>query len=155
MIYTIRYQEMTPEALRAIITKLNAILVDVRSSPRTRISGFGRKQLEATYGESYRWAGDILGGRPPGVQREGVELIRELDHGPRPVCLMCLEELPHNCHRHHTIALPHFPNAKHIFNGGWCYTVADVQANYAAYPAESPIDPIRHRTQCQGAEGTA
>ena len=87
----------------------------------------------------------MLGGRAPGVTPEGVALLAELDRKRRPVVLLCLEDLPMNYHRHHTICAPHFPKARHIFNGGWCYSVADVEANYAAYPEPLEIYPVDDR----------
>ena len=142
MIYTIGYQQLAPQSLRAIVTGLGAVLVDVRSVPKSRVAGFGGKTLEREYGERYLWAGDKLGGRAPGVTTEGIALLADLNRKRWPALLLCMEELPHNCHRHHKITLPYFPKARHIFYGGWAYSVADVQAQCEAYPMEYPIDPI-------------
>lgn len=102
------------------------LLVDVRSRPRSRFGRFNRGHLEwwlPAQGLRYLWLGEALGGRPAdpalrtpdggadygrirgedayweAIQRL-LELIRERPGG---VCLMCAEEDPDRCHRHHLI----------------------------------------------------
>lgn len=113
-----------------------ATLVDVRSAPYSRWAPqFNRDDLARTLrlaGVEYRFAGDVLGGRPtdptcykngelPGDKadflalvdygevakrdwyRAGITRLIELAEGAR-TAIMCSEEDPARCHRHHLIA---------------------------------------------------
>lgn len=106
-----------------------ATLLDVRSSPYSRyVSHFNRESLQAllaTHVLAYEWAGDTLGGRPGDPTcYHGGETGGKLDHATvrqRPwhqrgihhimalalhqrTVLLCSEEDPRRCHRHHLIA---------------------------------------------------
>jgi hypothetical protein len=79
------------------------------------VAGFGNRQLESLLGYRYVYRGDELGGRPPGVSERGllwlaylVRLHESTSHGAthQNVAIMCMEEAPGDCHRHHAIALP-------------------------------------------------
>lgn len=110
MLYTIGYAKLTPALLVKTLDRFSiATLVDVRSSPRTRVAGFGNRQLETLLGPRYAYRGNELGGRPPGVSERGLLWLAHLaacneavgDH----TAIMCMEEAPGDCHRHHTISL--------------------------------------------------
>jgi uncharacterized protein (DUF488 family) len=103
MIYTLGYAKLTPRTLVELLDRFAiASLVDVRSSPRTRVAGFGNRQLESLLGYRYVYRGDELGGRPPGVSERGLDRLSTHQN----VAIMCMEEAPGDCHRHHAIALP-------------------------------------------------
>jgi uncharacterized protein (DUF488 family) len=104
-------------------------LVDVRSAPYSRYAPhFSRRALSAFLDDAgirYVWAGSTLGGRPddPTCYRDGVvrkgnvdfhamarqawykqgvqQLMESAADGP--IVVMCSEEDPRRCHRHHLI----------------------------------------------------
>ena len=104
-----------------------ALVVDVRSQPYSRWSPqFNRESLARALddaGLSYRFMGDVLGGRPadpalydPGQDRpnyarmaqlpayqSGIEHLRDLARTER-VAVMCAEGDHRHCHRHWLIA---------------------------------------------------
>ena len=132
MIYTIGYQALTPDKLKAICTHLDAGLIDCRASPRSRVKGFGGRQLEALFGPWYVSLGHCLGGRGQ-TTPDGIESIAYFEGesaaaktGPRNCMLMCMETAPWECHRHHDIVQPHFPKALHVYMNG-LYSPADVE----------------------------
>lgn len=104
MIYTIGTARLPITRLDALMVRLGATIIDVRSSPRSRVRHYSRTALDARYGPRYRWMGDVLGGREPGVQGVGLQWLRE--HAAEPLLLLCMEEAPGDCHRHHAIAEP-------------------------------------------------
>jgi uncharacterized protein (DUF488 family) len=107
-----------------------ATIVDVRSTPYSRFAPqFNRDMLAAALelaGLRYVWAGETLGGRPrdPACYRDGIVqrghvdyqamarqgsyqrgvncLLQQAEVGRTAV--MCSEEDPRRCHRHHLIA---------------------------------------------------
>jgi uncharacterized protein (DUF488 family) len=115
MLYTVGYQHHTPETLRNLLDSLQVdLLVDVRSSPRSRKRGFGRAKLEGYFGKRYQWRGDRLGGRGAGPTKAGLD---ELARDRRTLMLMCMEEAPGDCHRHGSIAVRLLPRLDvcHVF----------------------------------------
>jgi uncharacterized protein (DUF488 family) len=111
MIYTIGYQRLAPERLLQIAEGLDAVIIDVRSIPRSRKRGFGRRSLETLLGRRYQWRGDGLGG----LGEISPIYIQALRQYQGDAILMCLEEAPGDCHRHWDICAPHIPDAMHIF----------------------------------------
>lgn len=107
MIYTIGYARLTPAKLATILDLLRVgELLDTRSSPRTRVAGFGWKQLRDRFPALYEYRGDSLGGRAP-IEPTALEWLAQRSREyARPIMLMCMEESPGECHRHHAIALP-------------------------------------------------
>jgi hypothetical protein len=89
----------------------------------SRIPGFGGRQLAGLLGDRYEYRGDRLGGHGATTPAGIAELGRER----RTVLLMCKEESPGECHRHHAICGPHFPDAIHIFREE-LLTAASLQA---------------------------
>lgn len=135
MIFTIGYQAMKPARLVAIARHLDCTVIDCRCSLRSRIAGFGGRQLTELFereGVTYAQHGDKLGGRGQ-TTAAGIDLLRTLFYdgntgpAPKPNCLLlCLEDGPWDCHRHEAIVRPHFPDALHIFSELF-YTPADIE----------------------------
>jgi hypothetical protein len=115
-IYTIGYQRLAPSRLLHIAQQLDALVVDCRFKPVSRKPSFGGRQLSFLLGDRYTWKGNVLGGRLGGGQShttpKGIQWIKDQK---RNLILLCLEEAPGDCHRHHDICGPHFPDALHIF----------------------------------------
>jgi hypothetical protein len=131
MIYTIGYQRLTPKRLGEFVDALDAVLIDCRTNPISRIPGFGHNQLEWQFGMRYAYRGRMLGGRG-NTTPEGIDYLREMaTHGN--ALLLCLEEAPGDCHRHHNICGPHFPDAVHIFRDE-LFTAGALQAALDAGP---------------------
>jgi hypothetical protein len=113
LIFTIGYQALRPQRLLDIAEALNALVVDVRVVPRSRKPGFSKGALVELLGKRYIPMGQELGGR--GHTTDGG--IAWLDPSKRKtdLILLCLEEAPGECHRHHDICSRHFPDAVHIY----------------------------------------
>jgi hypothetical protein len=93
---------------------LDALVIDVRHVPRSRKPGWSMSRLIETLGpDRYTTMGQVLGGRRHTTDA-GIKTLDGLSRA-RDVILLCLEEAPGHCHRHHDICAPHFPNAIHIF----------------------------------------
>jgi uncharacterized protein (DUF488 family) len=118
MIFSIGYQRLKPEMFDSIVRSLEAVAIDCRSVPSSRKPGFSRAALTARLGASYRWMGDVLGGRPPGVLPEGIEALRRLSREGKNAILLCMEAAPGDCHRHGAIAVQMLPDIDliHLFD---------------------------------------
>src|ERR1039458_5678638 len=119
MIYTIGYDHMTTMDLLAAMAALQVErLIDVRSIPHSRMRGWGNHQVRVALGPKYHWAGAGLGGRGDGPTTAAVEALSKTPYATR-VMLMCKEEAPGDCHRHHGIAVPlyqiHGVDCVHVF----------------------------------------
>ena len=115
MIFTIGYQRLDNNRLMQVVGALNALLIDVRSNPQSRKPGFSQKALRETFGAAYLWLGDCLGGKTP-VTEHGLSQLDVYENHPTHHCLLlCMEEAPGECHPHHAICGPHFPDAIHLF----------------------------------------
>lgn len=135
-IYTIGHSNVSVSRIVELLKLFNIqTLVDVRSSPYSQYNPqFNKEQLDhsiRTSGLVYKYAGDLLGGRPkdptcyqdsiipeghadylhlvnyPIVMTKdffliGIDQILNLAHEGR-VAVMCSEEDPAICHRHHLI----------------------------------------------------
>ena len=110
--YTIGTQGLAVERLEQIVSKLDALLVDVRTSPKSWNPDYQRANLATLFGQRYAWKGDVLGGFGHTNSR-GVEWLKE-QRRERTLLLMCMEHRPGDCHRHSDICWPHFPDALHI-----------------------------------------
>jgi uncharacterized protein (DUF488 family) len=102
-IYTLGYSGRTPAALKAIIDNLDAMLFDIRFSPRSRDPRWARKNIEALLGpDRYRHVKALGNVNYKGGPIEfvdfaaGLELIKQ---SPRPVVLLCVCKDPAICHR--------------------------------------------------------
>jgi hypothetical protein len=114
-IYTIGYQRLaSPQRLLQIAVGLDAVVWDCRSKPVSRRKGFGGEQLAQLLDHRYIWRGNVLGGKGQHATAEGIAMLEaHSKHGN--ILLLCLEEAPGECHRHHDICGPHFPDAIHIW----------------------------------------
>jgi len=103
-LYTFGYSGRTPHELQTLAEKLNAVVVDIRFSPRSRIPDWSGGRLQNLLGDRYRHL-PSLGNRnyrdgpvefvdlAAGVVEVG-ELLRQ-----RPVILLCACADVQRCHR--------------------------------------------------------
>ncbi len=145
MIYTLGYQNLAPARVREIVLALDAVLLDCRFKPISRIPGFGARQLEALMqpqkGEPksnqprYMRMGHLLGGRGH-VTAGGIETLQPFDQDVANCVLLCLEEHPIDCHRHGDITGPQFPAALHIWRDRLFFSrdLSRVQAGEIDFP---------------------
>ena len=125
-VYTIGHSNQPgAEFLGLLKAQEVALLVDVRSKPRSRFGQFNRKPLQdrlEAQGIRYLYMGDALGGHPPEdkfynvkgrVAYERVAPLKEFRRGIKRIveeseqqtlALMCAEEDPRKCHRHPLLA---------------------------------------------------
>lgn len=130
-VLTIGHSSLPADEFLALLRSHGAsVVLDVRSSPYSRfVPHFNRESLQAllsTGALGYEWAGETLGGRPPDATcyHGGVAATGKLDYAAvrrRPwyqhgvhrtleialrqrVVLLCSEEDPRRCHRHHLVA---------------------------------------------------
>lgn len=164
-IFTIGHSNYDVETFLALLRQHRLeTLVDVRSAPYSRYAPhFSRRALSAFLdgaGIRYVWAGSALGGRPddPTCYRDGVVRKGNVDYramarqewyrqGLRqlmenaaagPVVVMCSEEDPRRCHRHHLIEHSlrvHGVSVLHIRRDGILETIEPEETS----PPESAI----------------
>lgn len=122
MLLTIGYQYITPEQLRERAKALRAVVIDVRSSVKRTKAGFGSRQLQLLLGDDGYVHRPDLGGRGDGPTGDAlgwlIGTVAGKELNGRNVLLLCQEGAPGECHRHHMIAGPRFPDALHIFDPG-------------------------------------
>ena len=104
-IYAFGYTGRKLDTLVEGVRRADAILLDIRFSPRSRAPMWNRRNLEAAFGERYLWAGETLGNRlyrTDAIEivdiERGLELVASLA-AKRPVALMCVCPSPVGCHR--------------------------------------------------------
>ncbi len=110
--------------IRLLVLNRIQLVIDVRSIPYSRMAPqFNKNSLEMNLRESgfeYRYGGKHLGGFPTGkkpapgmnidyqwmaeqtIFKQGIRRVIELAERDRLV-LLCAEENPYHCHRHHLI----------------------------------------------------
>lgn len=104
-LYTLGYQGLKQEHLQEWVRRLDAFLVDIRFSPRSRHPAFSRAGLTRVFGDRYRHL-PALGNRNykgagpvvldnPGLGGAQVKPMLE----ERPVILMCVCWNLSECHR--------------------------------------------------------
>jgi hypothetical protein len=151
LIWTIGYQRLAPERLRYFAEALDATVVDTRHVPKTRIKGYGPRQLADLLGARYVLAGHMLGGRGH-VTPGGVAWLKDQKDQGRNVILMCVCHEPGICHRHQDICAPHFPDALHIWEdevieAGELARAIRLKADYECYDlAESLAEDVIRRS---------
>ncbi|MBN1485299.1 MAG: DUF488 domain-containing protein [Chloroflexia bacterium] len=101
-VYTFGYSGKKPEQLERIASELDAVVFDVRYSPRSRNPLWNGKKLAALLGDRYRHV-RALGNRnyrggPVEIEdlAAGIQAIRS---SKRPVILMCVCSDVERCHR--------------------------------------------------------
>lgn len=129
------------------------MVVDVRTSPYSKYSPhFNKKPLEKALEESnitYVYMGNKIGGKPKDKKfyhddkliyhlletdekyQKGLSELLVLSEGNQ-IVIMCSEEDPHHCHRHHLIAQSLLKNGfkiTHIRGNG---DLEKVESNYQA-----------------------
>ena len=104
-IYAFGYTGRHLSTIAESLAKADAMLLDIRYSPRSRAPMWNRKNLESVLGDRYLWAGDTLGNRLYRTDdieivdlSAGLELIVSLA-AKRPVALMCVCASLDGCHR--------------------------------------------------------
>jgi hypothetical protein len=112
-LYSIGYQRLAVARLAEIVDALGAVLVDCRYRPYSQRPEFTGAALAARFGERYQQRGAELGGFGH-TTAAGITRLRQ-DAASRNVLLMCMEEAPGDCHRHHAICWPAIPEAIHIY----------------------------------------
>ena len=167
-IFTIGHSNHDRETFLALLRQHRLeTLVDVRSAPYSRYaSQFSQRALNAfldNVGIRYVWAGSTLGGRPadPSCYRDGVvrkgnvdyramarqasymqavqQLIESAADGP--LVVMCSEEDPRRCHRHHLIEhslRDHGASVLHIRRNGILETIEPEETDQQ----ESPVTQL-------------
>lgn len=140
MIYSVGYERLVPAELQQLASRLNAVVLDVRSAPSGhRVKrGFRRDELSALLGARYEWRGAELGGRGRGPTKAGIASLRA---EKRNALLLCQEQYPWQCHRHLAIAvalLP-LPEVVHVV-GDDVYLASDVEAACGDLPDGARFD---------------
>lgn len=125
MIYTIGHSNINSESFISILKQFKIkSVIDIRSSPYSKfVPHFNRENIKKTFKENnirYIFLGDYIGGKPKSKEyykegkvdydlivkskryKKGIDKIIELNKNSDLV-LMCREENPYNCHRHHLI----------------------------------------------------
>lgn len=101
-IYTLGYARWSIDDVESVVDTLEAVLVDVRRSPRTTKPGFDKPALEARFGNRYvhvpALGNDNYKGGPIQIvdPERGRNEVRQLNHPP---ILMCGCASPQQCHR--------------------------------------------------------
>jgi uncharacterized protein (DUF488 family) len=121
VIFSFGYQGAQVAQLAALAEQLRAVVIDVRGNPSSRKPGWARSALERVLGDRYQWRGDYLGNRPGRpTTPAGLDGLASFyggglgrlaafagpAKGRENAILLCLEEAPGECHRHHLIARP-------------------------------------------------
>jgi uncharacterized protein (DUF488 family) len=125
IIYTVGHSNHEPyKFIRLLALKRIELVVDVRSIPFSKtVPQFNKLKLETLLRDSgieYRFGGKYLGAYPDGVKpsrdkpvdwgvlserpefKKGISRLLELAQ-TKCTALLCAEENPHRCHRHHLI----------------------------------------------------
>ncbi len=104
-LYAFGYTGRKIDTLVQNVERADAMLLDIRYSPRSRAPMWNRRNLEEAFGERYLWAGDILGNRL--YRTDAIEIV-DIERGLElvailaakgPVALMCVCVSPVGCHR--------------------------------------------------------
>ena len=101
--FTAGYLGHTPEQLLAIADRMDALVVDIRWSPDSRVPGWRQSYLARTLGARYHYVrelGNVCYRVGPPVQiadlAAGLGILREL---PSPLILLCACRDYETCHR--------------------------------------------------------
>ena len=126
VVFTIGHSTTNPcDLIKLLILNHIEVIIDVRSIPYSRVAPqFNKKALEAIMldgGFDYRFGGKFLGAYPGGKRpevrvrpdwkklaerdefKQGIDRVVQLATQKQTV-LLCAEENPYRCHRHHLIA---------------------------------------------------
>ena len=127
-IYTIGHSNQDMKKFLALLKDhATQVVVDVRSAPYSRyVPHFNKKEIENALngaGLKYVYMGDVIGGKPSGSRysdadakivyaqlaaaetfQQGLDRVIKGMNDGWAIALMCAEEDPSKCHRHHLIA---------------------------------------------------
>lgn len=101
-VYTFGYAGKKIEELQRIVQELDAIVFDVRFSPRSRNPAWNKENLETVLGPRYRHVRALGNRNYRGGPIEIVDMaagIQEILNAPFSVVLMCVCSDPQVCHR--------------------------------------------------------
>lgn len=106
-VYTFGYERRKPAEIREEAKRLDAVVIDVRFSPRSRAVGWSLTELKRMLGPQYvhmKALGNLNYRRPhrPWVIVDaagGIEAVTAFLRTGRNVILLCYEERPETCHR--------------------------------------------------------
>lgn len=155
VIYTLGYQALTPARVCEIVLVLDAVLLDCRFKPVSRIPGFGHRQLgklmlpapggigsdnehQTQHHSRYVRMGDMLSGHGH-TTASGIRALQPCADDQAACVLLCMEEHPADCHRHRDITGPHFRQAMHIYRDR-LFTSAELSGIEAG---QLPIEQLR------------
>lgn len=153
-IFTVGHSNQLFSTLLELLQKQDInMLVDVRTSPYSKYaSHFNKKPLQKALEESkiqYFYLGNKIGGKPKNKKfyhddklvyhrlekdekyQEGLKELLKLAEDNR-IVVMCSEEDPHRCHRHHLISQSLLKHGFHVYhirgNGDLLKVESDYQA---------------------------
>jgi len=106
-IYTIGYTGRTPEQILGILNEHDAILLDIRYNPRSRVPHWNKGPLSRTLGDRYRHVPELGNINYKGTVEQiqindlpaGIEIVRQFHTHNRNVVLMCVCADVSTCHR--------------------------------------------------------
>jgi len=104
-IYTMGYLGWTLDDMEATAVRLDAVFVDVRMQPRSRIGCYNSGVLHQRFGERYQWVRELgnvnyKGGPIQFLNLEaGAAKVRALLDTGKPVILLCGCPKLDECHR--------------------------------------------------------
>ena len=103
-VLTFGYQRQRPEALAALAEAEDALVVDVRIKPSSRVPRRSQKALQANFGDRYVWVRELGNEEYQGTgvrlvdEEVGLAKVRAL-LAQRSVILLYFEEDEADCHR--------------------------------------------------------
>jgi uncharacterized protein (DUF488 family) len=101
-VYLVGYTGSKPERIQGLVQELDATLVDIRFSPRSRNPMWDQHALQAALGDRYVHC-QALGNA--NYRGSGIKLVnfeegkRLIEASSRPVILLCACKDPEECHR--------------------------------------------------------
>jgi uncharacterized protein (DUF488 family) len=101
-VYTIGYSGRQPQHLLNLAARIDAVIYDIRFSPRSRVPAWNGRALAAAWGDRYRHVGTLGNKNYKGGDIELVDYEAgkaAIAASPKPVILMCVCADPAICHR--------------------------------------------------------
>jgi uncharacterized protein (DUF488 family) len=101
-VYTIGYSGRKMHEIKAIADKLEAVIFDIRFSPRSRVPMWNKSSFQQTFGRRYQHVKAFGNKNYKGGPIELVDFqagVAEIQMSGRPVILLCTCKEPRICHR--------------------------------------------------------
>lgn len=106
-LYTVGYSRLQPSDILRVAERFDALIADIRISPRSRLPVWNQKPLQAAWGERYVYIPELGNRNYKGEYGDGVVLDNPERGAERvlglleqhPVILMCACFDWHTCHR--------------------------------------------------------